>query len=173
MIIVLAAASMLAGCNSSESEKPTVAANSPYTLAQRDALVRQFQPFCLGLNEFEKYVRNCPSVPIIVYQLSGGRQVVGKVFSVNLETGALSVDWSNTTNSCCEDFYPDSSRSVPGKLTEMFPERPPFDFADEGQLSTMSETQLAQYRERERRAMGKYGELESLYDKQPAITMSR
>ena len=171
LIIAIAAVSALAGCNSGP-KSTTVAEDSPYNQAQRDAVLKPFVPICLQPGE-SKNVRKCSKIPFIVYRLSNGKEVVGRVFDINLETGALRVTWSMTTNAPIEDFYPNSSKSVPGALTEILNDRPAFESVGEGEYSAMSKAQRAQYDERERKAMGRYGELERLYQEQESITMAR
>jgi hypothetical protein len=169
-VLIVVASTFLVACDN--SQQAAVAFGSPYSVKQRDEVLRPFVPICLepGSSADE---RRCPGLPFIVYRLTSSKEVFGRVFSINLKTGSLNVSWSNTTNAPIENFYPNSTKSVPGTLTEILDERPAFDFADEGTLSMMSETELARYHESEKKAMGRYGEVKDLYGEQSAITMVR
>lgn len=170
VILIIAASVSLAACGS--SEQATVAYDSPYTEEQRNAVLGRFQSICLAPVQ-AKDERRCPEFPLIVYRLQSGKEVVGKVADINLKSGALSVSWSNTTNAPFEEFYPSSSKSVPGKLVLILNDRPAFDWIGEGGLSKMTEAEIAKYRMRVKKAMGRYGELEEQYEGQSAMTMQR
>ncbi|HEY0010508.1 MAG TPA: hypothetical protein VGB97_01175 [Candidatus Paceibacterota bacterium] len=142
---LMAFTTALAGCGNADTK--SAAQETPYSPAGLNKVVSLFEPYCLS----EPYgglisasgdpssERLCEGVPFIIYQLHNGKKIVGRVFSLDRATGALRVSWSDEEAS--EEFYPSSSRAVPGKLVFIFNGYPRYDKTSADKYDAL----LAQY----------------------------